>query len=131
MTIEFFMPMVPPTATHQEKQVRVVDGKPRFYEPDQLKAARAKLEAHLAKHVPELPLTGPIRLLTKWCFPVVGDHKDGEYRISRPDTDNLSKLLKDCMTKLLYWKDDAEVASEICEKFWANVPGIYIKAEEL
>lgn len=42
---EFFMPMKPPTATHQEKKVTIVNGKPVFYEPDDLKAARAKLTA--------------------------------------------------------------------------------------
>ena len=35
--MEFFMAMVPPTVTHQEKQVRVVNGKPKFYEPQELK----------------------------------------------------------------------------------------------
>ncbi len=70
------------------------------------------------------------RLVTKWCFPN-GRHKDGEYRITKPDTDNLQKLLKDCMTMCGFWKDDALVASEIVEKFWAEVPGIYIRIEEL
>lgn len=40
-------------------------------------------------------------------------------------------MLKDCMTALGFWSDDALVASEICEKFWAEVSGIYIKVEEL
>lgn len=42
------MPMIPPTTTHQEKQVRVVNGKPVFYEPQELKTARMKLTANLA-----------------------------------------------------------------------------------
>lgn len=53
MTTEFFMPMIPPTATHQEKQVTVKNCKPVFYEPPKLKEARAKLTAYLMKHVPE------------------------------------------------------------------------------
>ena len=130
MRIEFFMPMVPPTATHQEKQVRVVDGKPRFYEPAELRAARSKLTAHLVGHRPERPLEGAVRLVVKWCFPR-GRRRDGSYRTTRPDTDNLQKLLKDCMTTVGFWKDDAQVASEIVEKFWAEVPGIFIAAEEL
>ncbi len=69
--------------------------------------------------------------MTKWCFPLTGKHRDGEYKTSRPDTDNLQKLLKDVMTDLGYWKDDAQVASEITEKFWAKIPGIYIAIEEL
>lgn len=130
MRLEFFLPMVPPTATHQEKKWRVVDGKPVSYEPPEVRAAREKLTAHLAPHRPASPMEGPVRLVVKWCFPR-GRHADGEYRISRPDTDNLQKLLKDCMTALGFWRDDAQVASEIAEKFWAEVPGIYLCAEEV
>ena len=132
MVSEFFMPMKKvPTVTHQEKQVHVVNGKPVFYEPEELKAARAKLLAHLGKHVPKERYIGPVRLITKWCFPVSGKHSNGEYKASKPDTDNLVKLLKDVMTELHFWKDDAQVASEITEKFWSDLPGIYVKVESL
>lgn len=128
--IQFFMPMNPPTVTHQEKKVAVVNGKPRFYEPEELKAARAKLRDSLAAHRPKQEIEGGVRLVVKWCFPR-GSHPDGSYRITKPDTDNLQKLLKDVMTSLCFWKDDAQVASEIVEKFWAEVPGIFIRVEEL
>ncbi len=131
MRTEFFMAMRPPTKTHQQKQVRVVKGKPIFYEPAKLKAARQKLTAYLAKHVPAKKYTGPVRLITKWCFPITGRHKNGQYKTTRPDTDNLQKMLKDIMTDLGYWADDAIVASEITEKFWSDIPGIYVKIEEL
>ena len=131
MEIRFFLPMKPPTVTHQEKSVHVVNGKPVFYEPAELKAARAKLMANLAKHKPTTPLRGAVRLVVKWCFPITGKHTDGEYKYTKPDTDNLEKMLKDCMTELGFWKDDAQVASEITEKFWANLPGILIYAEEI
>lgn len=128
---EFFMPMIPPTKTYQEKQVKVVHGKPIFYEPQDLKNTRMMLRGHLTGHIPEEKYTGALQMVTKWCFPVSGKHKNGEYRTSRPDTDNLQKMLKDIMTKLGFWKDDAQVASEITEKFWADIPGIYIRIEEL
>lgn len=128
--MEFFLPMIPPTATHQEKAVRIVKGKPVFYDPPQLQAARSKLTAHLAGHRPDTPLAGAVRLVVKWCFPR-GRHADGEYRATRPDTDNLQKLLKDCMTAAGFWKDDAQVACEVVEKFWAQTPGIYVCAEEI
>ncbi len=127
---EFFMPMKPPTVTQQEHEVTVINGKPRFYDPPELQAARAKLTAHLARHMPKEPYKCGVRLVTKWLFPK-GKHADGEYKITKPDTDNLQKLLKDCMTSCGFWKDDALVASEIIEKFWAATPGIYIKIEEL
>ncbi len=69
--------------------------------------------------------------MVKWCFPISRNHHDGEYRSSKPDTDNLQKLLKDCMTKCGYWKDDALVVLEIVEKFWSNIPGIYVYIDEI
>lgn len=131
--VQFFMPMVPPTVTHQEKQVRVVKGKPIFYEPTELKAARAKLMGYLAEHKPVKPMKGAVQLLCKWCFPLDkgGRHRDGEYKTSKPDTDNLQKLLKDCMTVTGFWLDDAQVASEVAEKFWADIPGIFVQIRPL
>ena len=128
--LEFFMPMHPPTATLQMKEVRVVKGKPIFYDPPEVAQARQKLEAHLASHAPAAQLTGPLRLISKWCY-YSEKHKDGAWKDTRPDTDNMVKLLKDCMTATRFWKDDAQVCSEITEKFWARVPGIYIRVEEL
>lgn len=122
--------MVPPSCTYQEKQVSVVKGKPVFYMPAELKVAKQKLEAHLGRHIPEKEYVGAVRLIVRWLFPR-GTHRDGEYKTSRPDTDNLQKMLKDTMTELHYWKDDALVVSELVEKFWAEHPGIYIRIEEL
>ena len=129
MQIKFFMPMIPPTVTHQEHKVMVRKGKPYFYEPAELKAARSKLLTSIGKHNPEVPLKGPIRLVTKWIW-----EKDGqgfEYKTTKPDTDNLIKLLKDCMTKVGFWEDDAQVASEITEKFYGDIPGIFVQVETL
>lgn len=130
MVVEFFWPMKPPTVTHQEKGVRVVRGKPVVYEPASLKAARQRLTALAARSAPEEPLAGAVSLQVKWCFPR-GRHPNGTYKTTRPDTDNLQKLLKDCLTAAHWWQDDAQVALEVVEKFWAQVPGIYVRAEEM
>lgn len=131
MEIEFFMPMVPPTVTQQEHKVTVHNGKPRFYEPAELKAARSKLTAHLAKHKPERKLDGALGMQTTWLFPCGESHLPGEYRTTKPDTDNLQKLLKDCMTATGFWTDDAQVVMESVQKRWNDVPGIYIAVKEL
>lgn len=132
MTLEFFMPMKKvPTTTHQQKQVTVRNGKPVFYEPEDLKAARSKLMAHLGKHVPDKKYTKPLRVFVKMCFPMTKTSKNGQYKHTRPDIDNSQKLLFDCMTDLGFWKDDSQVVSLIAEKFWAELPGIYIKLEEV
>ena len=64
-------------------------------------------------------------------FPSDGRHANGEWKTTKPDTDNLDKALKDEMTRLRFWHDDAQVASEISEKFWADVPGIFVKVVAL
>ena len=133
--MQFFVPMIPPTVTHQDKQLRawVKDGKARavLHVSARLKDARAKLRAHLCKHRPAAPIPRgmPVRLVVKWLFPVQG-HSQGQYHTAKPDTDNLQKALKDVMTELGFWADDAQVASEVAEKFWAEPSGIYISVEE-
>ncbi len=128
--LQFFLPMIPPTVTAQEHKVTVKNGKPVFYDTPELKNARAKLTAHLARFAPEQPFECGVRLIVKWCFPKCS-HKNGEYRTTKPDTDNLQKLLKDCMTACGFWRDDCLVASEIVEKFWADNAGIFIGIEVL
>ena len=102
---EFFLDMIPPTVTHQQKKVAMTAGRPMFYEPPRLAAARELLTLRLLPHRPQ--------------------------ETSRPDTDNLQKLLKDCMTAAGFWKDDALVAVEHVEKLWSDEPGIYIRIEAL
>ena len=130
--MNFFIAIDPPTSTAQMKQVRVVKGKPVFYDPPAVKEARRMLSAHLAIHKPEKPMTGPVSLRVLWLFPKGKSHKNGEWRITKPDTDNLQRLLKDCMTRCGFWKDDAQVVSEAVEKRWADDPcGLYIEVNEL
>ena len=129
--IEFFLPMEKiPTTTHQQKKVNVRNGKPIFYEPVELQNARTKFESLLSRHVPPDKIQSAVRLTVKWCFPMVKGTYDGQYKTTKPDTDNLQKLFKDCMTTVGYWNDDAQVASEISEKFWAKIVGIYVRVEE-
>ena len=117
----------PPTVTQQEHQVRVVHGKPVFYEPQELREARQLLLDSVAGYAPDQPLDGPIQLITKWIW----KGSKTSYKVTKPDTDNLIKMLKDCMTRTGYWHDDAQVASEITEKFWSDIPGIYVKVVTL
>lgn len=134
MEIKFFMPMNPPRTTAQQKRVGVTkNGKQVRYEDDSLKAAHEKLLAYLAQHAPDKPMKGPIRLVNKWLYLDRNHkHEPGGWKTTKPDTDNSVKLLKDCMTRCHFWNDDAQVASEINEKFWVwEFPGIYIEVSEL
>lgn len=128
--IQFFMAMEPPATTAQQHRIARRGGKTFVYDSPEMKDAKSKLAAHLARHRPAEPMGGPLRLVVKWCFPC-GKHPHGMYKTTKPDTDNLQKMLKDQMTKLGFWKDDALVASEIVEKFWAQDPGIFISVEQI
>lgn len=130
--VHFFIPMKIPTATHQEKQVRVIHGKPCFYEPTNVKDARQKYLAYLGKYVPEQKLEGAISLTVKFVFCDEKMASSYRWKTTKPDTDNMIKLVKDCMTKLGYWHDDAQVCRELVEKFYSrDVEGIYIELEAL
>jgi Holliday junction resolvase RusA-like endonuclease len=127
---EFFIDMLPPTSTHQERGCIIENGKRKYYDRNNGEA-RQKLKAYLAKYRPECPSQGAVQLVVKWCFPLKGKHLDGQPFTNRPDADNLCKTLLDVMTELGYWKDDSKVYSLVCEKFWAKRPGIYIRIKEV
>ena len=135
MHTTFFMKMQPPTITQQEHKIgKSKSGRPYIYEPAELKDAREKLTAHLSQFKPPRKLQGPIRLSVTWCFYTSRVQEVFAWRTKKPDTDNLNKMLKDCMTRLDYWEDDAQVVYEIITKMDVGDPkdaGIYIKLEEM
>ena len=132
MELQFFLPMIPPTVTAQEHRITGRHGqKAQIYNTPQLNDAKQKFLSHLSAHAPEKPLEGPVRLMVKWCFPMRRDSHNGQYKATRSDTDNLQKLFKDCMTKAGFWHDDAQVASEVIEKFYAATPGIFVAVSQI
>lgn len=131
--MEFFLPMIPPKVTNQMHRVAPGSKGKRavFYDTPELADARQKFLSYLGLHAPEEKMTGALRLAVIWCFPAEGKHKHGEFKTTKPDTDNLQKLFKDCMTKVGFWKDDAQVAIEHVEKRFADLPGIYVQVSQL
>lgn len=122
--IEIFIPGSPPTATAQQKGQNRRTGV--YYKPPKLKEAEAWYMAGLAKDRPEKPLEGGLALMIQFGFPATKQHPHGEPKTTRPDTDNMVKLLKDCLTRSGYWKDDAQVAFEEVTKMYQRIPGVYI-----
>lgn len=126
--MKFFLLLDPPTVTAQQNKITLVNKKPVFYKPEKLKQARSTIIKHLKPFKPKEPIEGPIELNVIWRFPKGKKHKHHEWRITKPDTDNLEKMLKDCMTEVGFWLDDAQVAVEHVEKVWTDEPsGIAIE----
>jgi Holliday junction resolvase RusA-like endonuclease len=132
--IEFKMHLQPPKITQQEHKIGTLGGRPYIYEPAELKDAREKLTAHLSKFKPPRKFQGPVKLTVTWYFYNPKVQETFAWRTKKPDTDNLDKMLKDCMTRLDYWEDDAQVACEYIHKLDTSIieqTGIAIGIEEL
>ena len=125
-----YLPINPPTATAQMKGVRVVHGKPMFYEKSEVKTARQMFTLELKPHAPKVPSDKPIKLTVWFAFDTKNKKLWGQYKPTRPDTDNSLKLLKDCMTGL-FFKDDSQVVEETVIKTYAEKATIMIRWEEV
>ena len=130
MRVEFFLEGDPPRATAQERKVRVSGGRPMMYDPDSVLMARQVLCLWLSQHKPVRPLTGPVRLECHWMFRA-RSARPGTWKYTRPDVDNLMKLMQDCMTKTGFWEDDSQIVDLRVTKSWQSVPGIRVTIEEL
>lgn len=134
--MKFKLKMNPPTATAQQKGERVVGGHIHHYKKKNIMAAEAILRDALLPYVPKEPITDkPIILKVLWEFPYpksAKKHVSGHcrHKITRPDTDNLNKMLKDIMTDMGFWKDDALISMEWIWKVLSDEPGIWISIEE-
>ena len=119
-----------PTGTAQQKGVRIVKGKPMFYEKAEVKTARQMFTLELKPHAPEKPSDKPIKLTVWFAFDTKNKKLWGQYKPTRPDTDNSLKLLKDCMSGL-FFKDDSQVVEETVIKTYAEKATIMIRWEEV
>lgn len=126
---EFFLDIIPPRTTAQQKKVSCWGGRPKYYEPKNVKDAKKILIDALLPFMPAEPAYGAVSLFVDWRFPAKS-HKEG-WKTTAPDTDNLDKMLKDVMTQLGFWDDDALVVDEHIQKHWSKQPGILIRVEEL
>ena len=133
--ISFFEPMVPPTTTHNDLEIRYKHqgGRrvPFIGKSDDLKRAEASWRAHLAKHRPEKPLSGAVYCEMRVCWPTDGGHAQGEPKTTVPDNDNVEKTVWDVLKSLGFVEDDAQIAHNRTMKMWADPAGIYLRLEEM
>ena len=107
-----------PSGTAQMKRY---DGRTKHY----FKSARLQQTedfylAELAKYRPVTPIEGPVSLDIDFDYFIKDKKKRGRWKTSRPDVDNVAKLLIDCMTKLGFWVDDAQIARLRVSKHYAE-----------
>ena len=128
MKIEFFHEFVPPKTTVQERRQNKSGG----YLHNAGRIAKATWRAVLEQYRPAQTLEGPVELtvIITWPHTKASQKQNNGLSVpktTRPDGDNLVKMIKDVMTLLGYWKDDAQVYSETIERWHGEIPGVAVK----
>ena len=99
-----------PTATAQQKGINHKTG--TVYTKKKVQAVKDMFMRELVKHAPEKPIEGAVAITIHFQFDIKDKKKRGKWKTTRPDTDNMEKLLLDCMTKAGFWLDDSQVVSK-------------------
>lgn len=129
-----------PKGTAQEKGERIayrfIGGKKipyiDHYRKPEVQATRNQLTLMMKKYRPKQPSDRPIRLVVCLYFNISKPKKLwGKYKTTRPDCDNYVKEIKDVMTDLKFWNDDAQVVDLRVIKRYSEKATIYIRLEEL
>lgn len=83
------------------------------------------------------PLDGPIKLAVSFVYEWPKSWSDkkrkapgAHYKTSKPDADNLVKIIGDSLNKIA-WHDDAQLVDTSCTKQYGHVSATYISIEPL
>lgn len=121
------------TAQQKGEAIRYKNGRPyiQHYKKANVEALRTILELKLGKYAPAVPTDAPVRLFVWVCFDVKDRKAWGQYKTTRPDADNYVKELKDAMTAVGFWHDDAQVVDLRVVKTYAEKGSITVQLETL
>jgi Holliday junction resolvase RusA-like endonuclease len=64
--------------------------------------------------------TGPLTVVVDFTFPTKVASRHGQPHTFRPDTDNLAKLVLDCVMRAGLIADDSAVSCVVARKTWGN-----------
>lgn len=128
--MKFYVRMdeVPKTTAQQKKFSTKTK---TFYKTSKIKQSEYLLARALSGRQPRKTYDTPIKLSVTWLFPHTKKSKDGERKGTRPDLDNLQKLLQDIMCKLGYYKDDSLITDLTLKKRWHRHSGLIIEINEV
>lgn len=128
--MKFYVKMdeVPKTTAQQKKFSTKTK---TFYKTSKIKQSEYLLARALSGRQPRKTYDTPIELSVTWLFPHTKKSKDGERKGTRPDLDNLQKLLQDIMCKLGYYKDDSLITDLTLKKRWHRHSGLIIEINEV
>lgn len=141
MELEFILHCEPPKHTAQGSSTILKNFKTgKFFigKKANSNAIQAKNELMwlLMPHRPQKPLEGAIKLeidiFYSWRKSETKKNREkGQMPvITKPDLDNWVKQFNDCLTRLSFWRDDAQVFDMHLTKFYSDMPMIRVKITE-
>lgn len=135
--IWFAISCIPPKSTHQASQtiLKRKDGSQFIgsFATSKGKRAQSDLMSLLRPHTPPKPLEGALAVTIIWNYPWrKSEPKKNRVHGSlpcdtRPDCDNLAKGFLDCMGRLGFFIDDAQISDLRFSKNWTEHPGISVE----
>ena len=134
--IQGFLPVEPPSVTHNDLTVRYRPKKgggqvPYVAKRDRLREAEDRIRPHIARLAPSTPLMGVLRETVKVVWECDGKHPAGSAKTTKPDVDNVIKTLNDLLETCRVIANDAMVADMRIVKMYGDVPGIWVRVEEM
>ena len=137
-----FLSCVPPSVTHHAKKrvTRLMRGGrrvPSLADNPELVRAKHELDWLLKPFRPAAPLVGAVWFDVVFVWPWLSRHT-AKVRagvrvphVSKPDLDNLVKVLADRMAAARFFECDQRIVSLRARKFWGPRPGIWITVGEV
>jgi Holliday junction resolvase RusA-like endonuclease len=116
-----------------------INGHVRMYDPKKSRDYKNYIRLAASEHKPEKLLEGPLSMKVKIYRPSLKSFskkkaemaEKGELRpVTKPDTDNYVKAIKDAL-KSVIWKDDSQVVELHASKYYSQNPRIEIEIKEL
>ena len=140
--IDFTLNMIPPKHTAQGSSIILKNRKTgRFFigrkNDSNASLTKKELLYRVIPFRPTKPLESPLKCEIEWVYPwrVSETKKNKEKGFmwcnTRPDCDNITKMMWDVLTQAGFWKDDGLVSKLVFSKKWAKKSYIRIRIQEL
>ena len=138
--LEFRVNALPPKRTAQQKGAFVRNGRVHFFTKAAIRRQEENTVALVLSKLPPdwQPLTGPLSLKLRFCFPYRKSEKKAVVRSGqeiphdvRGDLDNLCKGFLDALGTAGVFHDDAQVSSLYAVKVWGPQPYFTVRVAQI
>lgn len=132
--------IIPTKATHQSslrimksKSGKMFVGK---FAKSSINSWIKEFEYSISKHKPPIPWDGPVQVAIDFRFPWNKSAPKKylnreEWKTTRPDLDNMEKVILDSLTRTGFIVDDSIICYKITSKKHSNNPGISIRLTQI